>query len=295
MITCANAGRPWIVTARAAILLALLLCISAGTRAQTPTRGSDAPPQNVVFVGTSLTLAPFSFINEKGDNVGFEIDVLKAIGERLGLQFQYVRIPFSQNFTSLQAGIFRVSASSAFMTCERLKNTKGVGRFTVPTYSAGQAISARSETADKIKSLEDLKGKRVGIESVGSTADRVITEATKRIDFEKVVFADNPSLFLALEQGRVDAAVQGEFSSIWQMKGNPNLRIAARIPDTYLPVGYIFRDGDPMREQFNKTLNEMKTDGTMTKIYREWFKSDPPADSPTAKVVPEVTAESRGC
>lgn len=258
--------------------------------------GSQAQaPQNVVYVGTSLTLAPFSFINEKGENVGFEIDLLKAVGERLGLQFQFVRVPFSQNFTSLNAGMFQVSASSAFMTCERLKNTKGVGRYTVPTYSSGQAISTRADDADKVKSLKDLAGKKVGIESVGSTADKVVNEAKTKIDFEKVVFPDNPSLFLALEQGRVDAAVQGEFSAIWQIRGNPKLKVAARIPDTYFPVGFIFRDGDPLREKFNKALNELKTDGTTLKIYREWFKSDPAPDSPTQNVVPEVTPEARGC
>lgn len=274
--------------------VAALVVAAAGS----PTTAREAhaqAPSNVIYVGTSLTLAPFSFINEKGENVGFEIDVLKAVGQRLGYQFQFVRVPFSQNFTSLNAGIFRVSASSAFMTCERLKNPKGVGRFSVPTYSAGQAISTRVDTADKVKSLEDLKGKKVGIESIGSTADRVVTEARKKIDFEKVVFPDNPSLFLALEQGRVDAVVQGEFSAIWQIRGNNTMKVAARIPDTYFPVGFVFRDGDPIRDQFNKTLNDMKTDGTLVKIYKEWFKSDPAPDSPTGKVVPEVTAESRGC
>jgi ABC-type amino acid transport substrate-binding protein len=277
------------------LLAAAALVVVAGT-SPLAIRDADAQaPANVVFVGTSLTLAPVSFINEKGDTVGFEIDVLKAVGDRLGYQFQFVRVPFSQNFTSLNAGIFRVSASSAFMTCERLKNVKGVGRFSVPTYSSGQAISTRTDLADKVKSIDDLKGKKVGIESIGSTADRVITEAKKKVDFEKVVFPDNPSLFLALEQGRVDAAVQGEFSALWQIRGNNTMKVAARMPDTYLPVGFVFRDGDPMREQFNKVLNEMKTDGTLSKIYKEWFKTDPPADSPTAKIVPEVTEEARGC
>ncbi len=284
---------PATVVSRFFTVVALIVAAGAGPLAVQQAQAQV--PANVVYVGTSLTLAPFSFINEKGDNVGFEVDVLKAIGERLGYQFQFVRVPFSQNFTSLNAGIFRVSASSAFMTCERLKNPKGVGRFSVPTYSAGQAISTRVDLADRVKSLEDLKGRKVGIESVGSTADRVVTEAKKKIDFEKVVFSDNPSLFLALEQGRVDAAVQGEFSAIWQIRGNNTMTIAARIPDTYFPVGFVFRDGDPIRDQFNKTINDMKADGTLAKIYKEWFNGDPPADSPTAKVVPEVTAESRGC
>jgi polar amino acid transport system substrate-binding protein len=252
-------------------------------------------PQNVIYVGTSLTLAPFSFINEKGENVGFEIDLLKAIGDKMGVQFQFVRVPFSQNFTSLNAGIFQVSASSAYMTCERLKNVKGVGRFTVPTYSAGQAISTKTENADKVKSFEDLKGKKVGIESVGSTADKVVSEAKAKVEFEKVVFPDNPSLFLALEQGRIDAAVQGEYSTIWQIRGNDKLKVAARVPGTYFPVGFIFREGDPLREKFNAVLNGLKSDGTTLKIYREWFKADPAPDSPTQNIVPEVTPESRGC
>jgi ABC-type amino acid transport substrate-binding protein len=89
--------------------------------------------------------------------------------------------------------------------------------------------------------------------------------------------------------------VQGEFSAIWQIRGNNKLKVAARIPDTYFPVGFIFRDGDPMRERFNAVLNELKKDGTTLKIYREWFNSDPAPDSPTQNVVPEVTPESRGC
>ncbi len=286
----AGSGRRHRSTPMALVVSMLVLCVGAFEAwAQPRVRGGGTVPEHVVLVGTSLTLAPFSFINEKGENVGFELDILRAIGERLGLQFQYVRVPFSQNFTSLNAGIFRVSAAAAFIRCERLRDPKGVGRFSVPTYSAGQAVSARAENAAKIKSLEDLAGRKVGIESIGSTADKVIDEARKKITFEKVVFPDNPSLFLALEQGRIDAAVQGEFSSAWVIRNNPKLTIAARINNTYFPVGFVFRDGDPLREQFNKTINELKAEGVLAKIYREWFKQEPPPDSPTVKVVPEVT------
>jgi hypothetical protein len=72
----------------------------------------------------------------------------------------------------------------------------------------------------------------VGIESIGSTADKVIDEARKRIALEKVAFPDNPSLFPALEQGWIDAAVQGEFSSAWVIRNNPKLAIAARISNS---------------------------------------------------------------
>ncbi|WP_226582370.1 substrate-binding periplasmic protein [Acuticoccus sediminis] len=253
-------------------------------------------PEGIVLVGTSLTLAPYSFINEKGESVGFELDILKAVGERLGITFNFVRVPFSQNFTALQAGVFRMSAASAFMTCERLANPGGVGVFTVPTYSAGQAISTGPDLADKVSGFDDLAGKKVGIESVGSTADKVVTAAIENgADIEKVVFSDNPSLFLGLEQGRVDAAVQSEFIAAWQTKGNPNVAIAHRIRETYFPVGYLFREGDPLYPEFNRVLDELKDEGVLADIYRTWFGTDPDPSSPTVNVVPVPTLESQNC
>jgi polar amino acid transport system substrate-binding protein len=287
-----------LITRRASIAMAAAVMASAaGGRAgaQSTAHGGGTVPENIVLAGTSLTLAPFSFINEKGDSVGFELDILTAVGEKLGIGFRYVRVPFSQNFTSLNAGIFRVSASSAFMTCQRLKDPKNVGQYTVPTYSSGQAISTRPDLAPKVKTMADLAGLRVGIESIGSTADHLVDETLKTTHFEKVVFSDNPSLFLALEQGRIDAAVQSEFPALWEIHGNPAVVLAARVPATYFPVGYLLRQGDPLREDMNRALNELKREGELVKIYHRWFQTDPAPDSPTAMVVPEVTPESRGC
>ena len=257
--------------------------------------GGGTPPANVVLVGTSLTLAPFSFINERGESVGFELDILQAVGERLGLTFRYVRVPFSQNFTSLNAGIFRVSAASAFMTCPRLADPVGVGQYTVPTYVAGQTLSTRPDLAPRIKGLADLAGLRVGFELVGTIYERMLDDALKTVRFQKVVFSDNPSLFLALEQRRIDVALQSEFTALWQTRGNPNIVLAARLPETYFPVGYVFRNGDPLRVEVNRVLDELKREGVLVRIFRTWFQADPAPDSPTAIVVPEVTPQSLGC
>lgn len=282
--------------AGAAALAAMTLgAMPAPGAAQGSGLGGGTVPDNIVLVGTSLTLAPFSFINERGESVGFELDILQAVGERLGLSFNFVRVPFSQNFTALNAGIFRMSAAAAFITCARLADPEGIGRFTVPTYSAGQVISTRPDIAETINGFEDLAGMRVGIESIGSTADRVVDEALQNVQFEKVVFSDNPSLFLALEQGRIDAAVQGEFSAAWQTRGNPNIALAHRLEDTYFPVGFLFRADDPLREEFNRVLDDLKREGKLTEIYREWFQTEPGPDSATVNVVPAPTFENQGC
>jgi ABC-type amino acid transport substrate-binding protein len=181
------------------------------------------------------------------------------------------------------------------MTCERLKNRTGVGRFTLPTFANGLVITTRTENADKVKSFEDLAGKNIGVENVGTIPDRVVTAAQKITKFEKVVFADNPSLFLALEEGRIDAVTQAEFPTLWQTRGNARVKIAARVPGTYFPAGFVLKDEDPLHGRFNEVLNNMKTDGAMVKIYRIWFDADPASESPTGRVVPEVTPASAGC
>jgi polar amino acid transport system substrate-binding protein len=267
--------------------LATLLCAGFAA-AQSP-----APP--TIPIGASLTLAPYSFVNENNEYVGFELDVLREAAKRMGVQFDIVRTPFAQMFASLNGGLIRIAASGIVMTCERLKNPTTVGRFSLPTFANGLVITTRTEMADKVKSFADLAGKKVGVENVGTMPDRYVVEAQKMTTFEKVVFADNPSEFLALEEGRIDAVAQLEAPTLWQTRGNARLKIAARVPGTTLPVGFVFKQDDPLREQFNTALDAMKTDGTMTKNYHTWFEADPPSDSPSNHVVPEVTAASQGC
>jgi polar amino acid transport system substrate-binding protein len=274
-------------------VLVAVLCLGTDVQAQSPAPSGGSP--QAIPVGASLTLAPYSFVNENNENVGYELDVLREAAKRMGDQFDVIRTPFAQMFASLNGGLIRIAASGILMTCERLKNPTTVGRFSLPTFANGLVITTRTELADKVWSFADLAGKKIGVENVGTMPDRYVTEAQKTTNFEKVVFADNPSEFLALEEGRIDAVAQAEAPTLWQTRGNPRVKIATRVPGTTLPVGFVFKQDDPLRAQFNTVLDAMKTDGTMTKIYHTWFEVDPPADSPANHVVPEVTPASQGC
>jgi polar amino acid transport system substrate-binding protein len=281
-----------VASTRRLVVLAAALALVSSVMATSVAAQEEEAERPVVLAGASLTLAPFTFIDENGQNVGFELEILEAVGDKLGLDFAFVRVPFEQNFNALNANIFDVSAAAAFMRCERLQNPEGVGEFTVPTYTASQAVSARVEDVDKYNSVEDLVGLTVGVESLGSTADIVLDEfIASGLDIKKEVFSDNPSLFLALEQGRVDAAMQGEFSSLWIARDNPAVGLAFRVPDTAFPVGFVFRAGDPMRDDFNVAINELKEEGVLGDIYRKWFNEEPDPEGVSVNVVPEVTAE----
>ena len=213
-----NSRRSLAASTRRLLVFATALALVSGIMATSVAAQEEEAERPVVLAGASLTLAPFTFIDENSQNVGFELGICcGAVGDKLGLDFAFVRVPFEQNFNALNANIFDVSAAAAFMRCERLQNPEGVGQFTVPTYTASQAVSARVDDVDKYNSMEDLVGLTVGIESLGSTAD-IVLERVHRFGArrqEGSSSSDNPSLFLALEQGRVDVPHAGSFSSLW--------------------------------------------------------------------------------
>ena len=85
--------------------------------------------------------------------------------------------------------------------------------------------------------------------------------------------------------------MQGEFSSLWIARDNPAVGLAFRVPDTSFPVGFLFRQGDPRRDEFNVAINELKEEGGLADIYRKWFNEEPDPNGVSVQVVPEVTAD----
>ena len=249
-----------------------------------------AAAQTTVKVGSSLDLAPFEFVDTSGTPQGFEIDIMDAIADRLNLKIEYVKTPFSQAFTGLVAEKYRLNVSAIFILCERI-GTKGA-EFVVPVYKENQAITVRTEDAGKMKTINDLKGLRVGVESKGSTSDGLADAHKDGIGFSKTIYPDTTALFLALEQGRIDAAIQSRLVSQYAIRNKPIMKVAVNIEGTARPSGFIFRIGDPMRKQFDEALNELKRSGELPRIYRKWFGVDPDPNGAVANVVPRVTKET---
>ena len=250
-----------------------------------------AVAQEVVNVGSTLDLAPFEYVDPDGNPQGFEIDILAVVAEKLGVKFEFVKTPFSQAFTGLAAGKYRFNASAIFILCERLNNQHG--EFAVPNYTENQAVTTRTEDADKITSLDDLKGMRVGVESKGSTSDGLADAHKDKVGFaSKEIYPDTSALFLALEQNRIDAAIQSRLVSQYAIRNKPSMKVALNIPGTTRPSGFIFGVGDPLRPQVDEVINGMKRSGELAAIYKKWFGVDADPDGPITNVVPRITPET---
>ena len=274
------------------LALALLTAACSSDDTSEASEGTTDTASKTLLVGSTLDLAPMEFLKEDGTETGFEIEVLEKVADRLGYTIEYVQTPFDQAFTGLQADKYRLNASGIFIRCSRVADTEGVGEFTVPFYEDGQVIAVKSDRVDEITSLEDLDGLTLGVESAGSTADAVADEANANNTFTKEIFPDQNSLILALEQGRIDAAMQSGSVMRYSIRDKDDIEVSGTIEKTVRPVGMLFRAGDELREEFNETLDELKGEGVISDIYTSWFNTAPDADSPVVAVVPEVTTDT---
>jgi polar amino acid transport system substrate-binding protein len=234
-----------------------------------------------IKVASSLALAPYEFVDSGGTPTGYEVDVVESVLGKLGYKVNWVKTPFSQLFTGLQSKRYEMGASGVYMRCERVKNTAEYGEFSLPIGLAGQAVTVRKKENKSIVSWEDLKGLKLGVESAGSTADKV-ADVHKEIGFNKQIYPDTNALFLALQQGRIDVAMQSEDVTRYNIKNTPALQIAWIAPDTQQPFGWIFASGNEQVKKVNDEINTQRKAGTLAKIYEKWVGEAPAKNHPAS-------------
>ena len=217
-------------------------------------------------VGSDIPYAPFEF-GRAPDYEGFDVDIVNEIAKRLDLEAEFVKTPFDPIFRNLAQGRFDMVASAATITPEREKTVD----FSEPYFPADQSLMVKR--GSDIKTTDDLEGKRVGAQ-VGTTGadyakDEVNAETVRTYDLID-------DAFNALQTGQVDAVINDFPVSKYAERSKEDLQVVQRIP-TGEEYGLGFNKEDTkLREEVNKALNDMKEDGTYTRIYKKWFEEDPP-------------------
>ena len=126
----------------------------------------------------------------------------------------------------------------------------------------------------EIKSIRDLKGKRVGVQS-GSTAQDKLEETDIYPDITKITFEENLTLLQKLEEKEIDAALIDSVVAYYFISSSESRFFV--LPDSLAEEEYAigFRKGDQkLRDRIQKILIGMKTDGTLGRISKTWFGSD---------------------
>lgn len=242
------------------LLYAALPATSAGTAPASAPRANGIP--KVLRVGTEGVYAPFSYHDAKGNLTGFDIDVMNAIGKRLGVQVQYVETPWDSMFAALQAGRFDLVANEVTFNAKR----QALYDLSDPYVTTTGVVVVKSDNTS-IKGLADLRGKRAAENLTSNWSDVAKGAGASIVGVEGMTEAIEN-----LKQGRVDVLVNDKLAIQNYLATNPDagVKVVAQTSDVSTSV-LAARRGSGYLPELNKAIAALKADGTLSSTYDKYF------------------------
>lgn len=246
------------------LLLVLSLGLAGCSSNQQPQSGAK-----VLKVGAEATFPPFEFQDEKSkEYVGFDVDIMKAIGKQMGMEVQIVNTGFDGLIPALEGSQIDVIASAMTITEERSKKVT----FSKPYYKSGLSIVVKADDS-VIKNFKDLEGKRIAVQ-IGTTG----AEQAKKIKDAKVrEFNSASEAFLELKAGGADAVVNDlPVNEYYLAKGgSKEAKLVGEVLNAEEYGIAVAKKNTELAANINKGLEEIQKNGEYAKIYEKWFGRKP--------------------
>lgn len=221
-------------------------------------------------VVAELGFAPFEYMDEKtGEPVGFDVDVINAVAEKMGLTASYLP---NQKFDTLvpiikQGGKADVSIAAITITDERMESVD----FSEPYLDSNQAIVVAKGSSETEETLNDAS-KQVVCQG-GTTGDEWIGENLP--DAVRVPVDDVTAALTGVQTGLYQAMVVDlPVASYMLSQSFSDLEIVKEIPTGEQYGIAVSKDNPELTQAVNKALEDMKSDGTMKQIETKWFGSE---------------------
>ena len=240
-----------------ALALALVGCAGgSATKAKTLEDGK-------LKVISSLDFPPFENL-EGNEAVGFEIELIQALGDKMGLEVEIENQAFDTLVPAIAAGTTAdVSISGITITDERAEEVN----FSDPYMDSNQALVVMSDSG--ITDVKQLEGKKIAAQSgtTGSDWARENIPGAEVVDYQEAT-----ACFSALQAGKADAvSMDLPVSAYMITTGYPDATILQETP-TGEQFGIIVnKDNEDLLKALNEALKEAKADGTYDKISQKWF------------------------
>lgn len=251
-----------------ALTLSLAAC---GSGASEKKEDKKKEEKKVVEIGAYGAHVPFNYM-EDDELVGYEVDIWKEIAKRNNLELNYtISSDVAGLFTMLDTGKIDTILCQVSATEERAEKYD----FTEPyMYSPGAWFV--KEDAEDVNTIEDLFGKSVGVIAGGVDID-MYNEADPEGKIEQVVYSNTTAAYKDIEVGRLDATGISRPQGLYLIKQGDvtGLKVTGYNGITETDIFPMLKgENEELLEMANKTIKEMKEDGSLAELAVKWFGDD---------------------
>ncbi|HEX3039373.1 MAG TPA: transporter substrate-binding domain-containing protein [Caproiciproducens sp.] len=237
---------------------------------------SSTANATVVKVGTMGTYSPYSYTDKDGKLTGYDLEVLRKV-EKVdpSLKFEFIAGPWDSLFVGLDADKFQMLANQI------TSNEKRKEKYYLTEnsyYTCVDEIIVKAGRTD-IKSLEDLKGKTLGL-TVGDAHNTVPEKWNKEHgNVIKIHYyqEDITTILQDIQNGRVDATVNDPAVAVSKAKteGLEVQPAGDRLSES--PTFFIFKQdaqGKVLKDKIDAALAELRKNGELSQLSKDWFGAD---------------------
>lgn len=218
-----------------------------------------------LIVGSDTTYPPFETVDQDGNVVGFDVDVVNAICERINCVAQFQTTAWDGIFAAMANGEFDMIASGISITPERAQ----VVEFTDPYHSVTQALAVRTEDSDL--TFEDFTDGDLIVGTQNGTTNAIFAEEV--VGRERLqIYDDFNAAILALINGDVDGVMIDDTSAdAFAESYAGEVVVGIRGLPAGDDLGFAVQPGDELVDALNAGLAAIKADGTLEALVVKWF------------------------
>jgi polar amino acid transport system substrate-binding protein len=250
-------------------LISLLASGCSSQKTTTDQSLSDIKAKGQFVVGLDDSFPPMGFKDDKGNIVGFDIDMATEAAKRMGVKAIFKPVQWDGIVLSLYNKDIDVIWNGLTIT-EKRKEQISISK---PYLENKQIIVVKNGST--IKGKSDLSGKKVGLQLGSSSETALASDAVVSKSIKEIVkYNDNTEALMDLNTGRIDAVVVDEVVGRYYLQKKPGVYkiLSENFGSEQYGVG-LRKNDKTFLDELNKTLDAMKADGTADKISEKWFGS----------------------
>ncbi|WP_087975160.1 transporter substrate-binding domain-containing protein [Oceanobacillus rekensis] len=236
----------------------------------TDERWAEIQEAGELVVGTSGTLIGASYYDDNDELTGYDVEVLREIGNRLGLDVSFEIMGIDSMLPAVQNGRIDVAANDIEATDKR----KEEFNFSEPYKYSYSTMAVRESDNSGIETLEDLEGKKAG-----GGATTIYSQIAEHFGAEVITYgnAPNEAYLSDVSNARTDVVINDYYLTKFGVAAFPDFDLHLHPTLKFHPTEQavvIPKDANQLTEEINNVLSEMREDGTLSELAIQFYEED---------------------